>query len=268
MNKYLRMSSIFFLIIVIVGSCGKKAEQQTDDISKNEHLVMSVLYLQKAAEARALYYQAYNIARFRLQQQLETVSSPGRLAVVVDIDETVLNNTPYEAKLILTGESYPTFWESWVNMAEAKPVPGALEFLKFADKKGVNIFYVSNRKDFLLRGTLQNLKKLGFPQADEEHIMLREKESSKEPRRKKISKSYDIALFIGDNLNDFSAVFERLTVADRFAKVDSLKSAFGTKFIVLPNPMYGEWEAALYDFDWSKTAEERRKIRYDNLEAF
>jgi len=268
MNKYLRISSIFILIVLIMGSCREKAEQQTANISKNEHLVMSVLYLQKAAEARALYYQAYNIARFRLQQQLQTTKFSGRLAVVVDIDETVLDNTPYEARLILTGESYPTFWESWVNMAEAKPVPGALEFLKFADKKGVNIFYVSNRKDFLLRGTLQNLKKLGFPQADEEHIILREKESSKELRRRKISQSYDIALLIGDNLNDFSAIFEKLSVMDRFAKVDSLQSAFGNKFIVLPNPIYGEWEAALYDYDWSKPEKERWKIRHDSLKAF
>ena len=191
-----------------------------------------------------------------------------KLAVVLDIDETVLNNTPYEAKLILTDKSYPTFWEAWCNMAQAKAIPGAREFLTFADQAGVNIFYVSNRDAYLLKGTLRNLKKLGFPQANEDHILLRNKVSSKEPRRKKISKSYNIALLIGDNLNDFSNVFENLSVEKRFSKVDSLKDYFGNRFIILPNPMYGVWEAALYNYNWKIPEKQRAKIRHESLEAF
>lgn len=259
------ISSVFLVILMTSSFIGNAPNTPPHS---QDYLIMSVLYHQKAAEYRALCYQAYNLATLRLSQSLSRDPHPKPPAVVVDIDETVLDNSPYEAKLILTDNTYPTYWKDWCELATAKALPGALEFLKFADSAGVAIYYVSNRSVELVEATMRNLKNLGFPQADISHLLLKKQDSSKEGRRQAISQNHEIVLLIGDNLNDFASVFERKGISERFAEVDKLKTAFGQKFIVLPNAMYGEWEGALYNFNWSLPVEERESLRRAALRAF
>ncbi|MEX2115372.1 MAG: HAD family acid phosphatase, partial [Bacteroidota bacterium] len=183
---------------------------EPDPQSGNEHLVMSVLWYQTAAEMRALSYQTFYLAKMQIDLDRQTQRKGGRgRAVVVDIDETVLDNSPHSAKMILENKSFPYGWTEWVNRAEAEALPGAIEFLRYAVDKGYDVFYVSNRtvKDEL-EGTMKNLRVCGFPQADSSHILLRAAESSKEGRREMIRKTHDIVLLLGDNLNDLDSAFE------------------------------------------------------------
>ena len=147
-------------------------------------------------------------------------------------------------------------------------MPGALEFLQNAAAQGIKIFYISNRKEKLKEATLSNLVSIGFPDADNDHLLLQTDESSKKARREKIAGNHWIVLLIGDNLNDFSEVFEKKLIPERFELTDSLKSEFGNRFIVLPNAMYGDWESALYNYDYKGSADERADLRRSKLTGF
>ncbi len=212
-------------------------------------MVLATLFQQTAAEYRALCYQAFNIGRYMLDADLADKSIDKHRIIVLDVDETVLDNSPFQAKSVLNSSSYPDYWDAWCKLANAEPLPGALEFLNYARANGVSIFYVTNRKDYLKEVTIQNLKAKGFPHADAEHVITRSAEASKEGRRQELLGKYHIALLFGDNLNDFAEDFEGKNVQSRFAAVDNVCKKFGTKFIVLPNAMYGDWENALYDYN-------------------
>ena len=236
--------------------------------NRNEHLVMSVLWFQRSAEAKALYYQAFNIARLRIDENSRTKATRKR-AVVVDIDETLLNNSPHSVKLIKENEVFPFAWSDWVNRAEAEPLPGSVEFLTYAVSKGYDVFYVSNRSEATEQeGTVRNLVAKGFPQVTKDHMMLKETESSKNARRIAIGKTHDIVLLMGDNLNDLATVFERLSTEDRASQVGKIKEEFGKKFIVLPNPMYGDWENAVCGYRRGLTDEQKKAMRQSALQSF
>ena len=240
------------------------------DISNpNEHIVMAVMFQQTAAEYRALCYQAYNLAHFMLDRDLGNKKINLPRCVVLDIDETVLDNSPYEAKCILKRIVYPQKWPEWIAQASAKPIPGALNFLKYARANGVEVYYVTNRKENERESTTLNLKNAGFATVDSIHLLMRADISSKEIRRAKIKDSRHISLLFGDNLADFSDAFDgKLSVQDRFSAVDRLKKEFGTRFIVLPNPMYGDWEGAVYNGDFSLNDSIKRLKRYQSLTGF
>lgn len=238
------------------------------EASRNEYLVNAVLYHQKAAEVMALSYQAFNLADMMLEKDLRNKKVTGRRAIVLDIDETVLDNSPYEAQLVLRNIAYPADWNNWCNKAAAKAIPGSVDFLKKAASKGVDIFYVTNRKPALKERTMRNLDSLGFPCVDEKHMFFQSGESSKQGRRETIAKDYHIVLFLGDNLADFSNVFENKSAEGRFLEADRLKQEWGTRFIVLPNAMYGDWEGAVFNYDYKKTDEEKILIRHQNLKGF
>lgn len=227
--------------------------------------VQAVNYFQTAAEVKALQIQAYNFAKVSLDLALVSLPASKPFAIVVDIDETLLDNSPYQARQILSGESYPNGWKEWVEEASAKAIPGSVEFLNYANDRHVAIFYVSNRKVAEIQATLKNLTAAGFPQVIESRMIFREKESSKEPRRKLISEKYTITLLIGDNLADFSEVFDRKSVSDRDKAVDNLKSEFGSRFIMLPNSLYGDWESAIYQWKSGATEDEKSEFRLKAL---
>ena len=250
------VSSIVSTYFVTI-STAQQGTQPQAIVADNEYQVGAVLFMQKAAEYRALCYQAFNWARWQLdadfdKKNLKKLPKEQRKmsrAVVVDIDETVLDNSPHQAELIKNRMPFtPSIWTAWVNRREAKPIPGALEFLKYANSKGVRVFYVSNRNEAEKQGTIDNLKAVGFPDVSDETVLVRTTEAGKEPRRQSIAAKHRIVLLMGDNLNDFSDVFERKSVADRFSETDKTKDLWGRKYIVLPNVMYGDWESAIYEY--------------------
>lgn len=280
--------SRFFIICIVIASfsaCKQKQSKErvttktrtqilndtlSRDISNpNEHMVMAVMYQQTSAEYRALCYQAYNLARFMLDRDLENKKINLPRCVVLDIDETVLDNSPYEAKCILERIVYPQKWNEWITKASAKPVPGALDFIKYAHSNGVEVYFVTNRKEDEWESTITNLKEAGFAKVDSNHLLMRTETSSKENRRSKIKEFRHISLLFGDNLADFSDAFDgKLSVQERFNSVEKLKREFGTRFIILPNPMYGDWEGAVYKGDYSLSDSIKRVRRYNSLTGF
>ena len=235
-------------------------QQQAD----NTYIEAATLYQQASGEARALEWQTYLLARMLLDRDLRNHRIRMRRAIIVDVDETILDNSRYQGMLIKKGVNYPEGWTAWCNRAEATPIPGALEFLRYAHSRGVRVFYVTNRKIAEKDGTARNLKNVGFPEVNDETLLVRTdtKSDSKQPRRDSIDKRYHVVLLMGDNLNDFSDVFEKSkTVASRIEATEKNKSQFGTHFIVLPNPMYGDWENSIYDYNFKLTSEEKQAKR-------
>ena len=250
--------------VVFYAGCGKGGYSQRD---LNEQAVLGVNWYQTAAEMRALSYQAFNLARLRFHQDLEHQRDKKR-AVIVDIDETILDNSPWQAGLIDTDRGYPDGWADWCRAAEAKPLPGAVEFLNDVADNGGDVFYISNRSVEIKVGTMTNLKALGFPQVEESHMLLKEASSDKEPRRKSIEETHHIVLLMGDNLGDFAEIFYKKSRAERAAAVDRLKDEFGQKFIILPNPLYGDWESAIYDYQHNLSPKQKSQARKSTLTLF
>lgn len=212
----------------------------------------AALWQQRSAEYKALCFQAYNFARLRLNEDLQRGSSKP-MAIVTDIDETVLDNSPYNVHIALKGENYSDkTWQEWTSKAIADTVPGALSFLKYAAEKGVHVYYITNRSAAERAVTLQNLQRWNFPDADNEHLIPKTSTSSKEDRRLAVAKTHEIILLMGDNLGDFSAIFEKQPADKRDAATKQSAAEFGNRFIVLPNPMYGDWLPALFQYNYKQ----------------
>ena len=260
------------LLVLTLGGCAGKMQPAEGTLSTrdlNEQLVMATLWMQAAAEFRALSYQAFNIATVNLDAFLGAYTGSKPVAVIVDADETVLDNSAYEAFLIGQDFGYSSAtWDPWMAAAQAKAMPGAREFLDFAAAQGVEVFYVSNRKMVGYEGTKKNLESLGFPFVDDKHLLLRTDSSDKQGRRDRVAADYEVALLLGDNLNDFSSDFAKKTVQQRFAETDKLRGKWGTRFIVLPNPVYGDWEGAVYSENWGASPAEKDRMRKSLLEKW
>ena len=208
------------------------------EISKKEH---SLYWQKNSAEYVALSYQAYNLAKFRLNEKLNSEFNK-RPAIVIDLDETVLNNLPYNEMLIDSSEVFnQESWSRWVNKKIATKVPGSLEFINYAKSKNVKIVYLSNRRVENYDPTKENLVNLGYP-FDEDTLMLLRDETGDKTARRNTLNDYEIIMLLGDNLADFNSVFYKKSNKERIQSVDSLSKMFGDKFIVFPNLIYGDWE--------------------------
>lgn len=256
---------IIFLALFII-SCNK--QESSKKTENNNYLLMATVYQQQSPEYKAIALQTYKLAKYKLQGLTLFNDSIYGKAVVLDLDETVLDNSPYQAKCIIENVSYPEYWEEWINEENAALIPGVAGFLNYADSLGFKIFYVSNRRKKYLQQTINNMNKFNLPAVDSTHIILREDESSKIKRRKDILENYEITLLIGDNLNDFSGDFELEDNNSRIEKVFDLEEKFVDKFIILPNPMYGEWEKALLNGTYKHSKSERDSILISKLQSF
>jgi 5'-nucleotidase (lipoprotein e(P4) family) len=259
------MNRRYLLLTVFLFSCASQKNLNTGTVQQNSLTVggrlFTSVFQQQAAEYKALCFQAYNIAALRLDQAIGSTVSSKPKAVITDIDETVLDNSPYSVHRALEGKDYESVsWVDWTARAKADTLAGALTFFKYAASKNVEVFYLSNRAEKERVGTLENLKKFGFPNADDAHLILKTDVSSKEGRRQKITETYDVLLLIGDNLADFSSLFDKKPTAERTQNVQSIAYEFGKKFIVLPNANYGDWESALYYYDYKRTPAQRDSI--------
>ena len=268
MKRYLKLILISILFLSLGCKTTSKTTTINPDSSTDKYKVyeQAVLWQQNAAEYKALCFQAYNTAKLNLENYKgKQFIRP--LAVITDIDETVLDNSPYNARMILSGKGYTReSWLSWGKELKARPIPGALDFFKEASKMGITIFYVSNRFDAQKPETIANLKKVGFPGVDENHVLLRTNTSSKEARRKQIEEKYQVIMLFGDNLTDFSEEFEKQPTAKRNALVEKMKTQFGKKYIVLPNPIYGDWETkGIFEGSYKWTTKQKDSIRKAKL---
>ena len=266
----LRKTTRILLLSALPIMSAFSAEQKADDSfgakELNRELVMASLWVEVSGEYKALAYQAFNLAKVSLEQFKDQNPSIDKFAVVVDVDETVLNNVNYEAWLIKEGVLHSSARQKmWADEAIAPAIPGSVEFLNFAASLGAEVFYVTNRREDTRAGTLENLKKEGFPFTDDQHLLMKSETSNKQIRRDLISANYHIALLIGDNLRDFSDDFNTETLAETEVIVNANKSKFGTQFILLPNPQYGDWEGKIYQGNWRLSPGEKSELRHKNL---
>lgn len=265
------MKKYCLILIVLVFACKTSRPLQSANTSQNIAVngkLLASLFQQRAAEYRALCWQAFNTARFRLDAILkEQHSKP--LAIITDIDETILDNSPYAVKRSLAGKDYEQIsWENWTVRSEADTLSGARSFLKYASSKGVNVFYLTNRAENERKGTLENLIRYDFPDATNEHLILRGAVSSKEVRRQQVAEKYEIVLLLGDNLADFSNLFDKKIPEERLTNVSLLANEFGKKFIILPNPAYGDWETSLYKYKYDLLPAQKDSIIKQALKSY
>ena len=249
----------------VATSARNHVEPEEAEAPSESPKMYAVLYQQRAAEYRALCYQAFNVAKYQLEKRVKEKKGAKKLSVVVDIDETMLDNSPYEARNIVQGKSYPEGWDEWVKEGSAEAVPGAIDFMIFAKSLGVEVFYVSNRKEKNFDITLKNLQKLGFPFAQGDHLFLKRDTSSKKARRERVEEHTEIVMLIGDNLADFSEIYENAGMQERKDITDRFSEKFGSKFIVLPNASYGDWINVIEGTGPSDTPELKAEHRRNAL---
>src|SRR6266849_5238634 len=254
-------------------TCSPSATAQSNQPpADNGYIEGAVLWQQSSGERRALSYQAFALARMMLDRDLRMNRRHGKpRAVIVDLDETILDNSLNEGMQVKNHVNFnQKDWTAWVNRAEATAVPGSVEFLNYAAARDVKVFYITNRNDIQKAGTATNLKKLGFPNVNDQTLLVQAdpKNSSKEPLRQSVGAKYRIVLLMGDDLNDFSDVFENSKTVDaRVAAADRYQAEFGKRFIVLPNPMYGNWESAIYGYNFKLTEAEKAEKRTSLLKG-
>lgn len=218
------------------------------------------LWLQTSAEYRACCLQTYRLAADRLEQFL-VATRPARPAVVMDLDETVFDNSAFQTALYTAGKEYDlALWYDYeANFpGETRPVPGAVDFIVRAEKLGVSVVYVSNRHDEYRTSTVETLKRFGVSTdglAERLYPKTKAGSSEKSARREQVAAKFNVLMYFGDNLRDFSEAFAAPKV-DPAAGVDGLKAAiaernkladaaaihWGVDWFVLPNPVYGEWD--------------------------
>jgi 5'-nucleotidase (lipoprotein e(P4) family) len=266
------MKKIAFVLLLFSTSCVAPKVSTTAVSGEGSGVIdgkiFATAFQQTSAEYRALCYQAFNIARVKVEQS-NRERSPKPKAIMTDIDETILNNSPYEVHRLLHEKDYDdASWNEWTSMGNADTIPGALGFLKYASAAGIEIFYVTNRGEREREGTLKNLKKFNFPNADNEHLLLKQNVSSKEERKKSIAATHTIILLMGDNMNDFSFLFEKKTSDERNKIADGFSAEFGNRFIVLPNPVYGDWESSLYHYNYSLSPAQKDSVIKASIKGY
>lgn len=221
----------------------------------------SVVWFRTSVEYRAVTTQSYRLAALMLDRALAdrtwtaALEQTGDLgarapAVILDIDETVLDNGESQERDLREGAAFSEArWAEWCNERKATPIPGALEFTRAAAAKGVAVFYVTNRDHALEEATRDNLAKYGFPLDPNRDTVLTRAErpewssSDKSSRRSLIAQDFRILLLIGDDFGDF-VQGARGTLAARKALDEANAEMWGVKWIALPNPMYGSWRTA------------------------
>ena len=208
------------------------------------------LYMQTAAEYRACCYQAFALAEERIGQEAIKPSRGAQRAVILDLDETVIDNAVFQSTMIRNGWAYDQkLWDSWEkdHAAEVGLIPGAKPFIESAQKLGFAAIYITNRNEKFREGTKAILERHGIAVPDTQ-LLMATTTSDKTERRKKAAEMFRIVLLVGDNLRDFDERFKynaEKGIAGRKSEVDETKAKFGTEWIILPNPAYGEWAKPL-----------------------
>jgi len=244
----------------------------------------AVLWVQTSAEYRAAARQAFTLAEMALDKALadpawSAVAEQDGAdfadlppAVIVDVDETVLDNSPNQARQVLDDRDFATeSWHEWVREERARAVPGALAFTRAAAARGVRVFYVTNRRHEVEEPTRRNLAAQGFPlDAAVDTVLTRDERpewgSDKGSRRAHVAAGHRVLLQIGDNLGDFVSGVNVDRVA-RQALVESHADYWGRRWILLPNPQYGSWDGALIGFQFGLDREAKRALKRSALET-
>lgn len=254
-------------------------------LTANDNL-NALVWTQTAIEHDLIYLQTYRDAQSRLLTALkdrhwdalakdDRVASGKRRqpAVVLDIDETVLDNSPYQVRVLRSGGDFnEADWAAWCKEEAARALPGAVEFTQFAAKHGIAVIYISNRARDLDQVTLANLRKAGLPVSGPKAFLglgtiveaCEQIGTGKGCRRQQVARRYRVLMQFGDQIGDFVTVLANTPEGRRKAMAPYL-GWIGTRWFVLPNTIYGSWEPALFNNDWSAPAGLRRQLKIEAL---
>ncbi|MCP5329731.1 MAG: SEL1-like repeat protein [Pseudomonadales bacterium] len=244
------------------------AQDNTGTQAPAEHdaLLYALAWKQTAAEFQALYYQGFNIARMQVEDALAQRQAGDKpLAVVTDVDDTVLHALAYWGHLVRRQMDFfdDAVWDRWVAANQFTPTPGAVEFLQFCRDNAVEVFYVTSRDqgEQTQALALDNLRSAGFPYVDAEHVTVLRDSSNKETRQDELMAQYQVITFLGDNLNDFRRKYYiRSDVEGRIAEMEQDREMFGRQYVLFPNPTDGHWLAAIFGDSEPAASDANREI--------
>lgn len=266
--QYKFLITLFVVVFSVLTGC---ATTQPEITHNNFN---STLWVQTAAEYEANAIQTFNSAESTIEMALRDKSWTAALeqgsnyslkppAILLDIDETVLDNSEYQAQLILDDEEYnPQTWDEWIAMESAEAVPGAVDFINSMESLQVDVIYITNRECMVRtdsgpecpqkEDTIDNLIKVGIENVDPDHVFLKGKQtdwtSEKQSRREVVASNHRIIMLFGDDLGDFLPdVKENITPNERAKLVGEYSEHWGRKWFILSNPTYGSWEGILND---------------------
>jgi acid phosphatase len=248
-------------------------------------MLLATLWTQRSVEYKGNALTVFALARIRLDEALADknwtaapVEQKGAYqalppAIILDIDETLLDNSRYQVWMLRNNQTFSTkTWNQFCAAQVSTAIPGAVEFTKYADSKGVKVFYITNRGVETDKDTRENMAKLGFPMGGNVDTFLMQNGkpdwgSAKGTRRAVITKDYRVLLNIGDNFGDFDDRY-RTSVDERQKAFDSDMAYWGRQWLMIANPTYGSFDTAPYGHDFKKPREEQRKAKWDLLETW
>ncbi len=258
---------------------------RAQEVPPQSDLLLATLWTQRSVEFKGNALTVYALARYRLDEALadkKWTAAPAEQkagyetlppAIIFDVDETLLDNSHYQVWMMRNNQSFSTkTWNQFCAAQISTAIPGALEFAKYADSKGVKLFYVSNRGIETKDDTRKNMEKLGFPMDANADTFLMQNEkpdwgSTKGTRRTVIARDYRVLLNFGDNFGDFDDRY-RSSEADRLKAFEENRARWGREWLVIANPTYGSFDTAPFAHDFKKSREEQRKAKYDVLEGW
>ncbi|MGD2056539.1 MAG: HAD family acid phosphatase [Gammaproteobacteria bacterium] len=271
-HRYLRPG-----IVTAAGFCiAFSGCTRQDDVVDSHEMLNATLWRQSSAEYLGNVLQTYRFAAENLGRALadphwtaalEQTGNYSTLppAIILDLDETVLDDTSYEVRIIRRlGQYSRESFAAWCREMNAPAIPGVREFLDYAVSRDVAVFYYSTRSESLRNCTTRNLQAIGLPFADASRLLLNDG-TGKSEYRNRIAQQYRILLLVGDNLEDFvdgsrTQPRERRALARRYA------ARWGRQWIVLPNPIYGHWESSSYGFDYQLPRAEQLRLKMRQLQ--
>lgn len=279
----MRMHKTLILGLLLASLTGGTIRAQDAPVASD--MLLATLWTQRAVEYKANALTVFALARIRLDEALADkgwTAAPAEQtgdfanlppAVVIDVDETLLDNSKYQVWMMRANQSFSTrSWNQFCAAQVSTAIPGAVEFTKYADSKGVKVFYVTNRGVETEKDTRENMQKLGFPMGGNVDTFLMQGEKpdwtgAKGTRRAVITKDYRVLLNIGDNFGDFDDRY-RTSEADRMKAFEAGQPYWGRQWLMLANPTYGSFDTAPFGHDFKKSRDEQRKAKWDVLEAW
>lgn len=269
-------------LVVFAVSAGAVRAQETPPPAD---LLLATLWTQRAVEYKGNALTVYALARIRLDEALADkawTAAPGEQsgdyqalppAIILDVDETLLDNSLYQVWMMKNNQSFSTkTWNQFCAAQVSTAIPGALEFVKYADSKGVKVFYITNRDATTEKDTRENMQKLGFPMGGNVDTFLMQNEKpewagAKSTRRAVVTRDYRVLLNIGDNFGDFDDRY-RTSEAERAKAFEADMRYWGKQWLMIANPTYGSFDTAPFGHDFKKSREDQRKAKWDVLESW
>ena len=264
------------LLLVCLGVCGCATTGGSDSTPAHDNMD-AVVWLQSSTEYAGVVTGIFVAATAALEEIARTEANRTHgMAIVMDIDETVLDNSRYQAQLVFDEATYESeSWDNWISLRAAPAVPGVVDFIRRSQSLGFHVVFVTNRAcrarpdtaEYCLQkaDTLVNLEEIGVDTSSTTLFLRGERppercrtflsaseradgkwSSDKTSRRECIRLDHDIIMLFGDQLGDFTEEQggpygeSGRDIAAEFGEY------WGKTWFMLPNPTYGGWHPGTF----------------------